>query len=971
MNFLKKILFSLLLFIIASASYGQVVVPEGILFQAVARDANNNAASNRNVYVQIAIKRSTTNGTTDYAESFKVVSSQEGIFSIVIGQGTRTAGVSSLKNLEWSKYIYFVNLRIAIEPTLPDPSWAATNNYVDIGTSQLWTVPYSFTSNNSIFSDSASTITGILSSNKGGTGVNNNGKTITIANNIITKGVGDLTITTTAASNVTFPVSGTLANTQYVSDRIGTDTISLSNRINQLGINSNTSTNLKLNIADTSNMLNNRIGKDTISLSNRVNLKADKLNAKIDSSLYVKGKTTTTDSLLAKANVLIDSNLYVKGGLRVGGRLQLDSGLKFNDSLVISRGARIDSSLLVKGKIFVKDSLLAKGNVLIDSNLFVKGVNLLQKLSADSTLSVNRLVTDSTVLASKSRSDSTTLASRIRVAELKSTSDSTLLVNRLVTDSTVLASKSRSDSTTLASRIRVAELKSTSDSTLLVNRLITDSTVITGKLRSDSTTLASRIRVAELKSTSDSTLLVNILITDSTVLASKSRADSTTLASRIRVAELKSTSDSTLLVNRLVTDSTVLASKSRADSTTHASRIRIAELKSTSDSTLSVNRLVTDSTVLASKSRADSTTLASRIRVAELKSTSDSTLLVNRLVIDSTVLASKSRADSTTLASRTRIAELKSTSDSTLLVNRLVIDSNVLASKIRTDSTILIDSIKLKINIKDSATMLTNYARKFTQDYKVKIAPGKYLGKYMSGDSVRSKGMTLDQFLSDIITEVVHPTYVSPTVTLTSPTATDYEIGSNISSINLTKNFVQNDAGVIVTTTFKKNGVSLAGASDNISNLTTDQIYTVQIDYAAGAIKLNNLEQSDPVGSISAGTITSAGITLSVKSKRFWGTSSTTNPTDLEIQNAMNEFTTSKEKSSFSISVSSGTKYLFYAYPAGYSNLSSLSVGGFESLPAFTPIIRTFVNTKGYSSSYIIYVSNNNFSSSVNNINCK
>ena len=179
MKLLKKIIFSLLLITISNISSAQVVVPEGILFQVVARDANNNAASNRNVFVQIAIKRSTPNGTTDYAESFKVVSSQEGIFSIVIGQGTRTAGVSSLKNLEWSKYIYFVNLKIAIEPTLPDPSWAATNNYVDIGTSQLWTVPYSFTSNNSIFSDSASTITGILSSNKGGTGVNNNGKTIT------------------------------------------------------------------------------------------------------------------------------------------------------------------------------------------------------------------------------------------------------------------------------------------------------------------------------------------------------------------------------------------------------------------------------------------------------------------------------------------------------------------------------------------------------------------------------------------------------------------------------------------------------------------------------------------------------------------------------------------------------------------------------------------------------------------------
>ena len=162
MNCFKKIISFLLLITISNISSAQVVVPEGILFQAVARDANNNAANNRNVYVQIAIKRSTTNGITDYSESFKVVSNQEGIFSIVIGQGVRIAGVSSLKNLQWSNYIYFINLKIAIEPTLPDPSWTATNNYVDIGTSQLWTVPYSFTSNNSIFSDSASTITGIL-----------------------------------------------------------------------------------------------------------------------------------------------------------------------------------------------------------------------------------------------------------------------------------------------------------------------------------------------------------------------------------------------------------------------------------------------------------------------------------------------------------------------------------------------------------------------------------------------------------------------------------------------------------------------------------------------------------------------------------------------------------------------------------------------------------------------------------------
>jgi len=123
------------------------------------------------------------------------------------------------------------------------------------------------------------------------------------------------------------------------------------------------------------------------------------------------------------------------------------------------------------------------------------------------------------------------------------------------------------------------------------------------------------------------------------------------------------------------------------------------------------------------------------------------------------------------------------------------------------------------------------------------------------------------------------------------------------------------------------------------------------------------------VGIISASSITSSGITFSAKSKRFWGTSSSPTPTDAEIRAASGELTTAKAKSTFSIPVSTGTKYLFFAYPASYGSLSSLTVGGFESLPAFTKITRAFVNAQSYSSSYIIYVSNNNFSSSVDNIN--
>jgi hypothetical protein len=310
---IKAFIFLILLFASKSMMAQGQVVPDGILFQAVARDANNNAAGNRNVYIQIYIKKGTVTGSTDYSESFKVVSSSEGIFSIIIGQGTRMSGSASLKLLDWAKSLYFVNIKIAIEPTLTNPDWKADNNYVDIGTSQLWTVPYAFASEASKYADSSATITSILPGSKGGTGVANTGKTITVANNLITRGVGDLTITTTAASNVTFPTSGTLANTQFVADRIGQDTISLSNRIDSLKNRISVSSTLKLNISDTSAMLTSRIGRDTISLSNRINLKADKLNAKIDSTLYVNGKATITDTLFAKANVIVDSTILVKG----------------------------------------------------------------------------------------------------------------------------------------------------------------------------------------------------------------------------------------------------------------------------------------------------------------------------------------------------------------------------------------------------------------------------------------------------------------------------------------------------------------------------------------------------------------------------------------------------------------------------------------------------------------------------------
>ena len=128
--------------VLSSTSFSQTTVPDGILFQAVARDANGNAAVARTVYAKVSILKGSATGTSVYAESFEVTSSAEGIFTIIIGKGNRTSGVSNLAAIDWGGANHFLNLKVAIAPTLPNPNWDANNEYIDLGTSQFWSVPY-------------------------------------------------------------------------------------------------------------------------------------------------------------------------------------------------------------------------------------------------------------------------------------------------------------------------------------------------------------------------------------------------------------------------------------------------------------------------------------------------------------------------------------------------------------------------------------------------------------------------------------------------------------------------------------------------------------------------------------------------------------------------------------------------------------------------------------------------------------
>ena len=149
---LQKFIQSALLLVVLFTtvhSYAQVSqAPDGIQFQALATDANGHPAAGRVIYVKNAIIAKTATGTIVYSETFKVTASSAGIFTIVLGKGTYAGGVSSIANIDWANGPFFLNLKIAVEPTVPTASWNVNNEYVDMGTSQFWSVPYALYAGN-------------------------------------------------------------------------------------------------------------------------------------------------------------------------------------------------------------------------------------------------------------------------------------------------------------------------------------------------------------------------------------------------------------------------------------------------------------------------------------------------------------------------------------------------------------------------------------------------------------------------------------------------------------------------------------------------------------------------------------------------------------------------------------------------------------------------------------------------------
>ncbi len=127
-NFLKTfILFCLLSFdflLLAQA-------PQGIPYQAIARNASGVVIASTAVNVRFSIRDSIVTGAIKYQETHNATTSALGLFSVNVGMGTVLSGTFS--GINWGKNGKFLQVEL---------NTTGGTTYTDLGTTQMMSVPY-------------------------------------------------------------------------------------------------------------------------------------------------------------------------------------------------------------------------------------------------------------------------------------------------------------------------------------------------------------------------------------------------------------------------------------------------------------------------------------------------------------------------------------------------------------------------------------------------------------------------------------------------------------------------------------------------------------------------------------------------------------------------------------------------------------------------------------------------------------
>ncbi len=166
--------------------------PQSFQYQAVVRDAAGIALVSQPVNFQISIISGSITGTVEYTETHSATTNTFGIVTLLIGNGTPVTGTFS--GIVWGISSHFIKIEADLG-----------SGYIDMGTTQLLSVPYALYSENA----------GNIPTYTGGTGIN-------VTGTIITNSAPDQTVNLTQSGATTisgtypnFTISSTDNNTTY------------------------------------------------------------------------------------------------------------------------------------------------------------------------------------------------------------------------------------------------------------------------------------------------------------------------------------------------------------------------------------------------------------------------------------------------------------------------------------------------------------------------------------------------------------------------------------------------------------------------------------------------------------------------------------------------------------------------------------------------------------------------------------
>lgn len=112
----------------------KILHAQQINFQGVARNSSGNIISNQTIKIRLSIRDALPSGTIQYSETRSVTTSIYGSFKVLIGSPGPLAITGSMATVTWSAGTKF--LQVEVDP-------ANGNNFTDIGTTEMVTVPTS------------------------------------------------------------------------------------------------------------------------------------------------------------------------------------------------------------------------------------------------------------------------------------------------------------------------------------------------------------------------------------------------------------------------------------------------------------------------------------------------------------------------------------------------------------------------------------------------------------------------------------------------------------------------------------------------------------------------------------------------------------------------------------------------------------------------------------------------------------